>query len=538
MMRVLFQFLTIAIVNVLFSGTSFAQRQLYEIGNDSVDIFLVDTSYQKNISQEIFSYKEKAVSNYARCHLSELSNNLQELSYIHLRMEDYEPALDYLYAAKYFAERSKNEITVAIVNRRLGMVYTEMGMHERGLDFLNQSFEILKKYKDTHCAEFAKLIRNMGLNYVLQDDYVQAKEYFDESLRLAQKCEMRSELGNGYANLSGVNTYFEMYDSVLVYLDRALEIFEETGDTLGIGTVYNNRGEYYMQIGDYDRALPLYLDAYEKYTLAREDNFRVSTLRNLSVLYYKLGDYQKAYEYSKRYAAASQMLLSSRLKRTIENMHASYMQKQIRKSIESDLIISQKQSKIKSYQLYLLSSLLVILLVVLLLYIYHRVSKEKLMKLQLEKEKIAKTNLESQIDFKDRELEGLALNITNKNRFLQDLSKQLDGLNASDSEFKSKVRDVKYLISQYLQSDKELADFNKQVELLQQNFLYALSEEFPELSENEKQLCVLLRLDISSKDIALMRNVSEKSVHMARYRLRKKMKLESNDNLVDYLKNI
>ncbi len=538
MMRALFRFLKITIVTVLFCGTSYAQRQLYEIGKDSVDIFLVDTTYQKNISQEIFSYKEKAVHNYVRCHLSDLSNNLQELSNIHLRMEDYEPALDYLYAAKFFAKRSKNEITVAIVDRRLGMIYTEMGMHEQGLKFLNQSFEILEKYKDTHCAEFAKLIRNMGLNYVLQDDYVQAKEYFDESLRLAQKCEMRSELGNGYVNLSGVNTYFEMYDSVLVYLDRALEIFQETGDTLGIGTVYNNRGEYYMQIGDYDKALPLYLDAYEEYTMAREDNFRVSTLRNLSVLYYKLGDYKKAYEYSKRYAAVSQMLLSTRLKRTIENMHASYMQKQIRKSIESDLIISKKQSKIKSYQVYLLSSLLVILLVVLLLYVYHRVSKEKLMKLQLEKEKIAKTNLESQIDFKDRELEGLALNITNKNRFLQDLSKQLDGLNASDSEFKSKVRDVKHLISQYLQSDKELADFNKQVELLQQNFLYALSEEFPDLSENEKQLCVLLRLDISSKDIALMRNVSEKSVHMARYRLRKKMKLESNDNLVDYLKNI
>jgi DNA-binding CsgD family transcriptional regulator len=173
------------------------------------------------------------------------------------------------------------------------------------------------------------------------------------------------------------------------------------------------------------------------------------------------------------------------------------------------------------------------------MFVYYRISREKLIKVQLENERIAKFNLKNQINFKDRELEGLALNITNKNRFLHDLSLELDALTISDDkDFSGKIRDIKYLISQYLRSDKELADFNKQVELLQQNFLYALSDEFPDLSENEKQLCVLLRLEISSKDIALMRNVSEKSVHMARYRLRKKMKLDSNDNLVEYLKTI
>jgi DNA-binding CsgD family transcriptional regulator len=156
----------------------------------------------------------------------------------------------------------------------------------------------------------------------------------------------------------------------------------------------------------------------------------------------------------------------------------------------------------------------------------------------LEKEMIEKTNLKEEIEFKDKELEGLALNITNKNRFLVDLREKLNNLTPNTDNLTKQVRELKYIISQYLQSDKELADFNERVELLQQNFLHSISSLFPDLSENDKQLCVLLRLGISSKDIALMRNVSEKSVHMARYRLRKKMNLDSNDNLVEFLKSV
>ncbi len=529
----------LTLLSGLFSTSSFSQRKLYEIGVDSVDILLVDTLYRHNLASNIFDKKVRTVQAAEHLDYVGVSFGLQDLSFIHLRMEDYEQSLNYLFAARRFADYIGDSVYVAIVNRRLGTVYTEMGIHDKGLLYLMQAYDVLSKHQDDFCFDLVKTVRNIGLNHVLRHDYEKAREYFDKSLNLAKACDMHAELGSGYANLSGVNTYFGIYDSVTIYLDRALDIFDENGDTLGLGTVHNNRAEYYMMIGEYEKAVPLYEKAFEYYTLAKEDNFRVSTLKNLAIIYERMGETEMALEYSKRYAKANAMLLSLKLEKTIENMDASFMQKQMRENIENELIISKKESKIKSYQVYLLSSLLVILVIVLIVFLYYRISREKLMIVQLEKEKIAKSNLKNQINFKDRELEGLALNITNKNRFLNDLSVELDALTiSSDKDFKGKIRDIKYLISQYLQSDKELADFNKQVELLQQNFLFALTEEFFDLSENEKQLCVLLRLEISSKDIALMRNVSEKSVHMARYRLRKKMKLDSNDNLVEYLKNI
>jgi FixJ family two-component response regulator len=64
-----------------------------------------------------------------------------------------------------------------------------------------------------------------------------------------------------------------------------------------------------------------------------------------------------------------------------------------------------------------------------------------------------------------------------------------------------------------------------------------LSEKFPNLTISDKKLCAYLKMDLSSKDIAPLLNMSFRSVEMSRYRLRKKMELERDVNLSDFLQN-
>lgn len=67
------------------------------------------------------------------------------------------------------------------------------------------------------------------------------------------------------------------------------------------------------------------------------------------------------------------------------------------------------------------------------------------------------------------------------------------------------------------------------------DFLKKLKEEHPELTPNDLKLCVYLRLNLSSKEIAPMLSISSRSVEVKRYRLRKKMKLKHDKNLTDYI---
>jgi tetratricopeptide (TPR) repeat protein/DNA-binding CsgD family transcriptional regulator len=515
-----------------------AEKKLYEIGDSRFEAELLDSGYMQELNQKIFLHKV-LFNQYAlnRDYVG-MSAELQELAFVHLRIEDYDMALNYLSHAEELALEFIGGPEIAVIQRRKGTVYTEMGMIDKGLEFLFGALETLEEHKDTHCVDLTKAYKNIGLNYVWQGKYENCEEYFQKALDAAVECDYKKEIASGYSNLAGVQTYFEEYDSVLVYLYRAKDMFKELEDTLGLGTATNNIAEYYHQIGDYNKALKLYEEAYEYYCIANEEQFRLGTLKNFSTIYEKLGDNEKALQYSKEYAAANSLHLNMKLDKTVGNLDVSHTEIQKRRRIESELLLQNNKNKIKSYQIYLLSSLLLILIVVASLLVYNRAMKEKLVTIQLEKEKIEKSTLKEKIDFKDKELEDLALNITNKTRFLHDIKEKLNDINPKVENLPQKIRELKLFITQYLHSDQELADFNERVELLQQNFLFTLNDLFPELSENERQLCVLLRLGISSKDIALMRNVSEKSVHMARYRLRKKMQMESNENLVDYLKNI
>jgi DNA-binding CsgD family transcriptional regulator len=81
-------------------------------------------------------------------------------------------------------------------------------------------------------------------------------------------------------------------------------------------------------------------------------------------------------------------------------------------------------------------------------------------------------------------------------------------------------------------------DFETRFENAFDSFYTALLEKFPGLTPNERKLCALLRSGLSSKDIAMLTFQNPQSVDVARYRLRKKLNLVNDENLIDFLLRI
>ena len=73
--------------------------------------------------------------------------------------------------------------------------------------------------------------------------------------------------------------------------------------------------------------------------------------------------------------------------------------------------------------------------------------------------------------------------------------------------------------------------------MVYENYLKRLGEQFPALTVSDKKLCAYLKMDLSSKDIAPLLNMSYRSVEMSRYRLRKKLNLDREVNLTEFLQN-
>lgn len=105
-------------------------------------------------------------------------------------------------------------------------------------------------------------------------------------------------------------------------------------------------------------------------------------------------------------------------------------------------------------------------------------------------------------------------------------------------KIKTDISDHLYQITQSDSNSPNLVFFYSNFEKIYPSFSQSLKEKSPNISANELKLCALIRLNLTSKEIGQLLNITQDSVNKARYRLRKKLGLTSNDDIFTALLNI
>ncbi|MCH5217363.1 MAG: hypothetical protein J1F07_02230 [Muribaculaceae bacterium] len=153
--------------------------------------------------------------------------------------------------------------------------------------------------------------------------------------------------------------------------------------------------------------------------------------------------------------------------------------------------------------------------------------------------------LELDIKHKSSELSNTTMNVIRKNEILLDIASMLSKLHEKAREegkwtpnMKKEVDKIQALIQDNISHDDDWKKFHQNFDIVYADFTKHLTELHPTLTVQEKRLCCYLKMGLSSKEIAPIFSISPKSVEMNRYRLRRKMGLEREDNLVEYLQNI
>lgn len=167
-------------------------------------------------------------------------------------------------------------------------------------------------------------------------------------------------------------------------------------------------------------------------------------------------------------------------------------------------------------------------------------TQQKMLENELKMSSEANLKLEKEIEAKEKEQKKIALNIIRKNELLSELKGGIESFKSkSEGTLKySDLNSLKLLIIEHLNIDKERKSFDKYIKEINNSFYRNLHKNYPDLTENEKKLCSLLRLKLSSKEIASILNITPKSVEVSRYRLRKKMNFKKNDKLSKELRKL
>ena len=481
--------------------------------------------------------------------------NLGGLSYLTGNLAD---ASDYFYRALRLADDMNNMNLKTLILMNLSNVHLKQKNHIKSIEYLEQAL-VYRRATGNRKGE-SDILLNLGNAYQDLGDPDKAFGYYIQTLRIKEELgdDLRG-LMRVYNNLGVIARDRGEDSTAIAYYGRTLEIARQLNDRYGEALALSNLGSR-MMANNNPAALPLLLESLQITHEIGHKKQKLSTYDNLQQYYSKFGDFKQAYFYALHYQALYDSIYNEESAAKIIELQTQYDTEM--KEKENQILRERERIQMLRNRLLILL-LLIFAFLALSLYILLRLKRKSLRQSKqlfekeielrnLEREKSEKENQHlqevvfaeeqinklqrRQLDEKNRELTASTMHVINKNEVLSNI-RQL-AVKMQNGESKDKEALIQQLIREVdnnINFDEQWEQVKKHFESVHSGFFERLIERYPTLTQNDLKLCAYLRMNLSSKDISQMLNISIDSVVTKRYRLRKKLRLENDENLITFL---
>jgi hypothetical protein len=358
--------------------------------------------------------------------------------------------------------------------------------------------------------------------------------YLDSCMDISQKHIL------GFNNKSFIQaergviyTRLDKLEEAELELLEAKKAFEES-DAHFLVMIYSFLGDLYCKKADPGNAMYYFhnsLNSIDRF-YAHTD-MRPEVLIKLSELYRKSDNLELAYKYLADASEISDSLFNAKNDNNarlfqIKNKYRETIREQEEHIMEQQRIIERK-NLVQSRLRIIIGS---IMLVVLGLAIFLRMNY-KLRKARQEKQQLAlqaryeREKSEAVLEIKSRELTTGTLQIIEKDRTIEELLQELKRVSPAS---------YKPMKTQISKGSKNMWEqFNARFTEVNAHFYKNLKKRHPDLTPTEQKHCALIKLNFESKEMAQLLNISLNSVHISRHRIRKKMCLQREESLSNYI---
>lgn len=443
---------------------------------------------------------------------------------------------------------SNNYILKGEIYSLIGRLYCSLTDYNKAIEYNDKATSLFKTVGDS--AAIAASYNNRGIIHYSLDEFNIAEQFLQKALSMNRSLKLLKEVA---ANLNNLALYKGDYKEKISYLEEAIVINKNLNAQWAFGENYNNLGKQYFYAMQYDNAL-VALDNAKKIAYAigaKEliaDNYEYSSL-----VYAGMGDYKRAFESLEQLHKLSRELQSSNRLRSIEQDIANKRyetQKRVAEVKEQDYKIELLKRNI------LLLIIFIVLAIAISLFLtkwYKRKKQMELVQAQYELEQSERQVAQLKLKQQELELNTAQENLINKRKeitsfaiFLQSRNELLDkirdmikkGYRMDQKEIVKHLKNLNLFIAQYQSSKNDNSTILMNVEERNQEFLERLTERHPNLTQGEKDLSLLLCINLSTKEISLLTGKTPKTINMSRYRLRKSLNLSSDDSLTKYIQNV
>lgn len=330
-----------------------------------------------------------------------------------------------------------------------------------------------------------------------------------------------------------------------------MHLYSKTGETI-ISNIDNLRLESNLNhnLGLYHFFKKRnYLKALEYFNLVKQSAIYLQNYEQLSSIYYiisytyaSLNRYDSAFFYTQKFQELNSKLVNN--PKTIEAYQA-YISTLLEVS-ENKLVIAEQQVEIKRRQFLFaifLSGSIFLLSIFLLEIVQQKKSiqegKNKELARQLEHEKriqqLQKEKQNEVIESNMREITSYSMQLFNKNNVLLEIQEVANKIQHTPKKTQEQILNI---INANIQGDDDWQDIKSRFNQVHPDFFEKLKSISPNLTEVNLRMCAYFKMGISNKQIAQILNVSPNSIIVHRYRLKRSLNLQKEDNLDDFIRSL
>lgn len=414
-------------------------------------------------------------------------SNLINIAGVNFDQAEYNVALKNINKALNIAKEANDSSMIAVCLTNTGNVYQRM-KHPEALDYLQKALHIVR---GKNATQTINLLNSIGSIYIEQGKFSEAEKNLNEALDIAQKTGIKFSNGEVLRVLGSLYYAQKQYAHAIDYANRALQLSNEIKYRELKKDSYKLLADIYASTGNYK-------DAYVNYIGFKNETDSIFADKNVR----KIALLESAYKYDKE----KQIL-------TMEK--------------------ANQQMEIKNQRNYIFFLIAFTILLFMLIYQLYRSNKLKKKALQLEIDKV-----NQELEYSQKEMMSATLKMVQTSESDAYSIKMLKEIEQNTN--KEGEDNIRSLINYY--KNKSAYSNWEEFEVLflkvNTDFYDKLNQRFPELTLNERKLCVFLKLNMTSKDIAQITFQSEEALKKARTRLRKKLELDRDENLTSFIQSI
>ncbi len=470
-----------------------------------------------------------------RNNLRGLTKTMYDLAVLHLRINQYDLALQYILDVIDYQEAESDSMRLTYSYNIMGRIYQSLNDYEQALRSYEESVLIAK-------AQGVISQKTVSINNILAlyashfDDHEKVGEYFTKGIKLAEEATDYNSLLSLNHNMGVRYRRTGEHEQALDYYRKAMTYFDKASDRRVKNHLLKSMGKVFISLVQTDSA-DYYLNrALQEAQTLQSKRQQSEILLAMSELDSIKGvPYSALRHYKQGIALRDSIMSKERLARVEELL---IMHETERKDYEIQKIQQRKKLRTVRYRNTIIVFALLSSVIFLAFTVYYK--KNLIARKNFLYHKKEKELQDMMLKAQHQEICSKVFALLRSQDLLESLKTQLHEIKGDEDNRieNDSLNALRNTIMHHENNNALWYDFQTRFNELSDGFINRLAKKHPSLSPSEIRLCAMLRMQLSSKEIAEISNRTIRTIEQARFKVRKKMGLSSKENLTKHILNI